>query len=106
MNRQQTIAQSLRSALHPLHLQVTDESHQHSVPPDAQSHFNVIVVSDQFVGQPLLARHRAINTALADEFASGLHALAIHAWTPDEWFEKGGKVRASPECLGGSKANA
>jgi BolA protein len=35
-----------------------------------------------------------------------LHALAMHLYTPDEWREKDGEAPASPDCLGGSKADA
>jgi BolA protein len=104
MSRQNTIEERLRNTLNPLHMQVVDESHMHSVPEGAQSHFKLIVVSENFANKKLLARHREINSLLKDEFSSGLHALSIHAWTPDEWYEKGGKAPESPKCMGGSKA--
>jgi BolA protein len=44
-----------------------------------------------------------VNRELRKEFESGLHALALHTWTPDEWFEKGGNAPDSPQCMGGSK---
>jgi BolA protein len=90
-----------------MHLEVADESHMHSVPPGAESHFKVLVVSDAFVGEQRIGRHRRINALLRDELDSGLHALSIHAWTPEEWFERGGGAApASPQCMGGSKATA
>jgi BolA protein len=49
-------------------------------------------------------RHRAINKALKDELAAGLHALSIEALTVTQWTDRGGAVMASPECRGGSKA--
>ena len=105
MNRQAEIRSRLAGAFQPLHLEVVDESHMHSVPEGAESHFKVTVVSDVFVGQSLVQRHRAINSLLADEFPQGLHALALHTMTPDEWFAKGGVSPDSPPCLGGSKTN-
>lgn len=86
-----------------MHLEVIDESHMHSVPEGSESHFKVIVVSEQFGEHKLVGRHRLVNKLLTDELASGLHALALHTWTPEEWFEKGGVAPESPECLGGSK---
>lgn len=103
MNRQTSIQTLLTQALDPLHLEVVDESHMHAVPAGAQSHFRVLVVSGQFSGQGALARHRQVNRLLRDEFAQGLHALALHTWTPEEWFERGGAVPESPLCQGGSK---
>jgi BolA protein len=107
MTRKARIEQTLSGALSPMHLEVADESHMHNVPEGAESHFKVLAVSDAFDGERLIQRHRRINGALRDEFANGLHALAIHAWTPQEWFDRGGgEAPASPECLGGSKPPA
>ena len=103
MNRKESIEQKLNEAFSPLQLEVVDESHMHSVAEGAQSHFKVTLVSESFQGQTLVTRQRAVNRLLAEEFASGLHALALHTWTPEEWFEKGGRAPDSPPCLGGSK---
>jgi BolA protein len=104
MSRKTRIEQALSDVLRPMHLEVLDESHMHSVPEGAESHFKVLVVSDTFRDEKLVARHRRVNALLSDELNGGLHALAIHAWTPQEWFDKGGGAApASPECMGGSK---
>ena len=106
MSRKDSIESTLRQALSPLHLEVLDESHMHNVPEGAESHFRLTVVSEGFEGAKLLARHRQVNNLLAAEFDRGLHALALHTWTPEEWFKKGGRVPESPPCLGGSKTSA
>ncbi len=103
MSVQETIESRIREAVAPLHLEVVNESGMHSVPEGSESHFKVVVVSDRFVGAKPIERHRMINAALKAQFESGLHALALHAWTPEEWFAKGGMAPASPPCLGGSK---
>jgi len=103
MNMQSVIESKLR-ALQPRWVQVENESHKHNVPPGAQSHFKVTVVSPRFDDQPLLARHRMVNQLLAQELSSSIHALALHPLTPDEWSERGGRVADSPPCLGGSNA--
>jgi BolA family transcriptional regulator, general stress-responsive regulator len=104
MNRRERIEEKLQSGLAPLHVEVIDESHMHSVPEGSESHFKVTVVSERFDGAKLVARHRLVNQMLRDEMAAGLHALALHTWTPEEWYEKGGTAPDSPPCLGGSKA--
>ena len=103
MNRKDIIEQKLQAALQPMHLEILDETHMHSVPEDAQSHYKVIVVSEVFTGRPLVQRHRLVNKALEEELASGIHALALHTMTPQEWFDKGGQAPQSPPCLGGGK---
>jgi BolA protein len=42
-----------------------------------------------------------IYSILADELAGGVHALALHTYTPDEWLEKRNETPDSPNCLGG-----
>lgn len=106
MSRLEAIQRRLRDALSPLHIEVIDESHMHSVPDGAESHFKVTVVTDRFEGKRLVERHRAVNELLADQFAAGLHALALHTMTPEEWFRKGGNSPDSPPCLGGSKSDS
>ena len=95
--------ESKLGTLNPQFLRVENESHRHNVPPGAESHFKVTVVSPRFNGQSLLARHRIVNGILADELSAGVHALALHTLTPDEW-AKNDAVADSPLCLGGSAA--
>ena len=101
MNMQTTIENKLNDAIDLEVLEITNESSMHSGPA-TESHYKVIAVSKAFEGKMLLARHRMINAALADELQQ-IHALALHTMTPDEYFEKAGKVADSPECGGGGK---
>ena len=103
MSMQIKIEQKLNRELQPIHLQVINETHMHNVPEDAESHFKVIVVSEQFDGLPLIKRHRMVNTTLADELKN-IHALALHTYTPDQWFKRSERAPASPPCEGGSNA--
>ena len=105
MSMQETIYAKLQQELAPLHLEVINESSMHNVPPGSESHFKVVVVSERFQGEKLLARHRLVNRTLAAELQGGVHALALHTLTPEEWFAKGGAVPASPECMGGPKSS-
>ncbi len=102
-SRRDLLHDKLVAGFAPTLLEVLDESGNHSVPAGSESHFKVVIVSDTFVGQSPLARHRAVNAALADELRAGLHALSIAAYTPDQWLERGGQVPASPPCMGGSR---
>ncbi len=102
MSIQQIIEDKLAAAFEPVFLEVVNESHMHSVPPGSESHFKITVVSDQFDGLPLIKQHRLVNQALAEELRT-IHALALHTYTPDRWFERGGKTPDSPLCMGGGK---
>ncbi len=103
MNVQSSIESRLAD-LEPVYLEVVNESHMHSVPANSETHFRVTVVSERFNGQLPVARHRLVNGLLAEELAGGVHALALHTRTPDEWFDQGGAIPESPQCMGGSKA--
>ena len=103
MNKQTQITERLRNQFAPSHIAVIDESHQHNVPAGAESHFNVTVVSDQFIGLSLIKRHRAVYHALAGDIQDAIHALALHTYTPDEWQAKGSQAPSSPACRGGGR---
>jgi BolA family transcriptional regulator, general stress-responsive regulator len=102
MTIQQTIQSKLEQAFSPDFLQVENESHMHNVAPGSESHFKVSIASNQFEGIMLIKRHRMVNKVLESELQQ-IHALALHTMTPQEWFDKGGKVADSPLCQGGAK---
>jgi BolA protein len=85
-------------------LQVTNESYMHSVPAGSETHFKVVLVTEQFVGRRQVQRHQAIYAVLAEELAGPIHALALHSFSPDEWDESQGQTPDSPDCLGANKA--
>ncbi|MDH5518684.1 MAG: BolA/IbaG family iron-sulfur metabolism protein [Gammaproteobacteria bacterium] len=101
MTMQALITDKIQQALNPLHLEVVNESHMHNVPQGSESHFKILVVSDEFEGQMLIKRHRLINQILNQELQQ-IHAMALHTMSPDEWAEKG-VAPASPPCQGAVK---
>ena len=104
MTIQAVIEEKLLSAFSPLHLDVVNESNQHNVPPGSESHFKVTIVAQEFEGQRLIQRHRAVNTVLATELSDHIHALALHTYTEKQWNEfYAGNTPLSPKCAGGSK---
>ena len=62
--------------------------------PDAQvdlqdltgtaDHWKATIVSAAFSGKSLLARHRIVMAALADEMKGPIHALTLDVKAPDE----------------------
>ena len=77
---------ALRSALTPLALQVSDDSHLHAGHAGAREgrHFSVQVTSERFNGLSRIARHRLVYDALHTLLPQGIHALAIDARVPGE----------------------
>lgn len=106
MSVQQQIEQQLTELLSPSLLEVVNESNQHNVPPNSETHFKVVAVSDAFDGKRKVARHQAVYGALSEQLQGPVHALALHTYTPAEWQERQQAAPDSPDCLGGSKQDS
>lgn len=106
MSIEQSIEQLLREALPVAYLSLDNESDQHSGPPGRESHFRLVLVSEAFEGLMLVKRHQRVYAVLADLLAGPVHALALHTFTPQEWAARGEQAAASPDCRGGSAADA
>lgn len=106
MKIQQQIETKLKAQFSPDYLGVENESANHSVPPNSETHFKIVLVAPLFEGKSRVARHQQIYAALAEELKAGVHALALHLYTPEEWRVRQGESPASPNCMGGSKAQA
>ena len=102
MKLEQQLIERLQTLI-PTHLEVLNESAGHGgYFPGKESHFKVIVVSDEFQGLRLVQRHQKIYAVAAELMSPGkIHALAIHAYVPSEWQ---GQAPASPECAHAPKS--
>ena len=100
MSIQGTIGTKLQAGLPLTVCEVINESHMHNVPAGSESHFKLTLVTDAFEGKMLVARHKMIYQLLAEELENGVHALALHTYTPDEWAARQSAPQ-SPPCLGG-----
>ncbi|WP_097460651.1 BolA family protein [Mangrovitalea sediminis] len=103
MSAQQVITEKLRGAFQVQWLEVENESHNHSVPRNSETHFKIVLVSDDFADMRKIARHQAVYKVLAEELRSGVHALALHLYTGQEWADREAPAPESPNCMGGSK---
>lgn len=90
-------------ALQPQHLTLINESMNHAGYFEGkESHFKLTIISDAFISKRLVGRHQLIYelvTALLTSQGGNVHALAIHAYTPQEWEEQG-QSPDSPLCAG------
>jgi BolA family transcriptional regulator, general stress-responsive regulator len=92
MSRRTRMIDTLSRAFVPLSLTVEDDSARHAghrghpggAGHGGETHFNVTIIADCFTGMNRVARARAVNDALADEFAGGLHALSLTLRAPAE----------------------
>ena len=100
---QNSIEQKLVNGLSVDYLDVINESSNHNVPANSETHFKVILVAKDFEGLNMVKRHQKIYQLLRHELQNGVHALALHTLTAEEWREKHGEVPDSPLCRGGEK---
>lgn len=102
MSIKQQIEDKLTAELVPSYLAVINESYMHAVPPNSETHFKVVVAASVFEGKRAVQCHQLIYGVLKDEMAGGVHALALHTFTPEEW-QSSNFAPDSPECMGGGK---
>lgn len=103
MSRRDRIEHLIKAAMPVVHLEILDESHQHSG-NGQESHLRLILVSDRFSGLSRILRQKTIYQLVDAELKTGLHALTMRIFTPDEWKSQGGvDTSQSPPCFGGSK---
>lgn len=81
------IERRLRHGLALAHLEVEDEGAAHVGHAGAAGggHFRLRIVSMSFHDLKLVQRHRLVNQLLAPLFTSGIHALAMETFTPEEF---------------------
>jgi BolA protein len=75
-------------ALHPVSMDLRDESGQHAghagSRPSGGTHWQLTIVSEAFRGKPPVARHRMVYEALGDLMKTDIHALRIEASAPEK----------------------
>lgn len=82
----------LTAALHPIHLEIKDDSKKHAghagADPKGETHFSIMIVSAKFEGLNAVARHRLIYGVVAEELKERVHALSLESLTPEEYIHR------------------
>ena len=77
-------------------LKVLNESFMHNVPKDSESHFKIVIVSNDFKNLSLIQRHKLVYKSL-DNIMNNIHALSVQPLSDDE-FALNPIILDSPEC--------
>lgn len=87
-DRRERLHNLLSARFAPDFLRISDDSAQHAghagAAPGGQTHYTVEMIASEFAGKSRLARQRSVHEAVAEEFAAGLHALALRLRAPGE----------------------
>jgi len=87
--RIERIRQILSNHFPDANIDLQDESHLHAGhagAEDGRGHFRLDIVSKELTGLSAVKKHQLIYAALGDLMQTDIHALAIHASSPDEIF--------------------
>tara|TARA_B100001758_G_scaffold92125_1_gene78701 strand:- start:656 stop:955 length:300 start_codon:yes stop_codon:yes gene_type:complete len=91
-----TIVECLNREFAVEHLFLENESSMHNVPADSESHFKLVIVSDDFIEMTKVKRHQMIYNTLVETMKE-IHALSIQAFTIQE-FNANPIILSSPDC--------
>lgn len=49
------------------------------------THFDAVIVSEDFEGKTLLERHKLVYSVLGEAMKERIHALSLKTYTPEQW---------------------
>ena len=90
------IINTLNECMNISSLKIYNESFMHNVPKDAESHFKLVIVSNDFNNLSQVQRHKLVYMHLGS-IMDDIHALSIQSFNEDE-FKLNPAILDSPEC--------
>ena len=100
-NRQMKIALKIKTlccnSININSIDIINESHLHNTPLNSETHFKLIIVTDDFVGLKLIERHKKVHKVLAG-LLDNIHALSMHLFTSEEFKDNKSDLE-SPQCV-------
>ena len=71
----ESIKQNIEQGMTPTYLTVVGDG----------THFEAVVVSEEFVGKSRIQRHQRVYQTLGGRMRDEIHALSMKTYTPQEW---------------------
>ena len=96
MSSYDEIIDTLNSALKVESIILENESAMHNVPIDSETHFKLVIISNDFIEMTKVKRHQLIYQTLFKTMKK-IHALSIQAFTTEE-FNINPVILSSPDC--------
>lgn len=96
MSSYDEIIATLNSVLKVESIILENESAMHNVPIDSETHFKLVIISNDFIEMTKVKRHQLIYQTLFETMKK-IHALSIQAFTVEE-FNRNPLILSSPDC--------
>ena len=96
MSSYENIISRLNNQLNVVHMFLENESSMHNVPANSETHFKLVIVSDDFLHMNKVKRHQLIYQILIN-IMKEIHALSIQAFTIEE-YNINPVILSSPDC--------
>ena len=77
------LSQLVKSHIQDAHIEVSD------LVTGKQAHHGIMIISDMFVGKPLLEQHQLVMDILKEKLAREIHAIKIRTLTYESARQKG-----------------
>ena len=90
------IINTLNECMNICSLKILNESFMHNLPKDAESHFKLVIVSNDFNNLSHIQRHKLVYKHLGN-IMNDIHAISIQSFNEDE-FKLNPTILDSPEC--------
>jgi len=88
MNMEEKIKAAIKNKIKTHDMQLINESHKHAGHAgddgSGQTHFKLMIVSDDFLNLNRVQRQRLVNAAISECFDAGLHAISLKLNTCEE----------------------
>lgn len=94
MEINQKIEHNLKTELDLHHFEIKDFTGRHlnHKQNDGGFHLEAIIVSDNFINQTLIERHKIVYKALGDLMKHEIHAFSMKTLTIKEWNKQNGPI--------------
>lgn len=93
------INQYLRSKLNISFIKIYDDSAFHHRSKKHLTHVTMIIVSNDFINQKVINRHRVIFSILSEIKKEKIYSITLNTYTSDEWENKKHKKISISQCI-------
>jgi BolA protein len=82
-------------------IEIYDNSRSHNYAQNKLTHLKIIIVSNDFVNQKIINRHRTVFSQLSQIIKEKIYSITLYTYTSNEWKNKKYKIHNYSNCLKG-----